>query len=644
MAPDDNGIEWLKRRLYSRNDVPVPRPRRRLHDEETDIPEEWSPAEQNKEGFIQPNTRFVRQQRKQSPAIRNILLASLGFFVLSIVIAGYLFFGGHNTVSADKIDIAISGPVAIPGGETLTLDLDISNHNSVPIKLADLSMEYPSGTRSADNVDADFSHYRETLGTLEPGEHVKRTVKAVLFGAEESEQTIHTTLEYRIEGSNAVFHKSQDYKVVLSSAPVTLQTQALSEVSSGQDVQIAVKAHANSASTLQHVILTAQYPAGFQFTSADPKPRGDNASWDLGDLAPGEESTITLHGTLVGEENDQRVFRFAIGTPSVSNPQELGATFNTAQSALTIRKPFIGLQLALDGEGGLGDHVVKSGNDVQAAINWQNNLQYPITDVHITAKLSGSLYDRNQIKEGNGFYKSQDNAVVWSGETSGALSSVNPGESGQVNFSLTPADESASTFNQGYVQIELTVDGRRLSENNVPETLEAHLTRKIKVGTDLQLASRVVYSTGPFKNTGPIPPRAEQDTTYTVMLSVANTNNDVNNAKLTTKLPSYVKYLGNVSPQSEKLSYNPVSGQVTWDIGAVPAGAGTKTSVRQVAFQISLNPSLGQVGSTPQLVDTQTLSGLDRYTGAMVQTTNRELTTELPTDSNVGRDAGKVVR
>ena len=95
-------------------------------------------------------------------------------------------------------------------------------------------------------------------------------------------------------------------------------------------------------------------------------------------------------------------------------------------------------------------------------------------------------------------------------------------------------------------------------------------------------------------------------------------------------LPSYVKWLGIISPSTEKVSYNTTTGEVVWNVGNISPGFGEK--VREVEMQISLLPSLSQVGSSPELLSDSLLGGEDDFTGSQLQTSSRRLNTRITTD------------
>jgi hypothetical protein len=689
MADQEGGIEWLKRRLYSRNNAPKPRARRKLREASYDVPETWSHdapapgvpvvgdhshemdgvrepgvvsaadverhmddvrrAAEEPEPVIEPEPEpEVRQQQIQrdnsNRMIRTIFLGSLAFFLISLGIAAYMFLAGSNVVSADNIDINVTGPLAIPGGEELVLQLGVINRNPVPIKLVDLVVEFPEGTRSAADTSIDLPRYRESLGTISSGEQVQSTVRAVLFGTEGSEKNIRITVEYRIDGSNALFFHEREYSVKISSSPVTISVESLSETTSGQSVDFAVKLHSNANEVMENILVRAYYPFGFDVRTTDPAPTFEKDSWQLGDLAPGDEREIRLSGVLVGDNTDERVFKFEVGTQSAQNPEEIAASFETVEVPVSIRRPFLALSLELEGDASAEDVVVSPGARVQGTLSWANNLDVPIHDVELAVTLDGAAIDRSTVSGQGGFFRSQDNTIVWNRETNNVFAMVEPGQNGRVNFSFETNEltQGASQRN-ALIAVNANVTGRRLSETQVPELLESVVQRTVRIQTGLHLASRAVYTVGPFENYGPLPPRAESQTTYTVIWNVANTSNEATDVRVVASLPSYVEWLGVTSPEGTSIAFEPTQRQLVWTVGDVAAGTGYELPSKEVAFQIAFEPSLSQVGQNPVLVNAQTLTGLDKFTGSMLQTGRPALTTNISTDPNVGQDRGRVM-
>ena len=137
---------------------------------------------------------------------------------------------------------------------------------------------------------------------------------------------------------------------------------------------------------------------------------------------------------------------------------------------------------------------------------------------------------------------------------------------------------------------------------------------------------------GPFANHGPIPPKVGEETTYTVTFSVGNTQGDLADARVTARLGQGINWLGASSFTSEDISYDSSSNTITWNIGMLSSDTGFSSAAREIAFQIALTPSLGQIGMAPNLVTGIVFSGRDTLTGNTVTANNAPLTTRLTTD------------
>jgi len=160
--------------------------------------------------------------------------------------------------------------------------------------------------------------------------------------------------------------------------------------------------------------------------------------------------------------------------------------------------------------------------------------------------------------------------------------------------------------------IAINAAGNRVSESGVPENLQAATTQKIAVASDLQLIAEGLYYSNPFGSTGPLPPKAGTETTYAIIFNVTNTTSRITDAKVTASLPSYVRWIGIYSPNTEKMIFDQVEGTVTWDIGTVEPGVGLNgTPAKQAAIAIGFQPSTSQIGQQPVLLRNIQFWGID---------------------------------
>ena len=214
-----------------------------------------------------------------------------------------------------------------------------------------------------------------------------------------------------------------------------------------------------------------------------------------------------------------------------------------------------------------------------------------------------------------------------------------------VALGLLSVATDPGAFKNPSMTIEVSARGKRLDERGASERVELTIKKEIKIATVLTLSSRLSYNDGPFSSTGPIPPRVGEATTYTVTWSLSNTSNGVANTKVSAVLPSYVTWLGEISPVSEELSYKALGGELVWNAGEAEAGEGVGSPPREVSFQISILPSLSQVGTSPTLIGEAAARGTDRFTGVEVKSNARQaLSTASLSDPGTSPKSGIVTK
>src|SRR3989344_2964478 len=633
-------IERLRRAMYSRSlsDKLKDKERRELGQKVPIVGEE----------FVEPQAQ-VAGMRVAPRAIgfaRTALWWLLGgavvFFIGAVGFFSYYFLlgGGSLAASPGNIAIAISGPPQIAGSAPTELQIVVANRNKVALELADLIITYPEGTRSPTDFATDLQSQRISLGTIEAGGTRQGTVSAVFAGNEGEHADIKVELEYRIGGSSAIFAASSNYSVTFSSSPISLAVSGNNETISGQPVEMNLSIASNAEAPVKDVLVSAQYPFGFKLSSASPAPvdttSAQSSSWKIGDLLPGQKRAITVRGTLSGEQGDDRVFHFAAGTRRDSNATSTAIETSLASNTfkIAISKPFLGLAVSVGGATG-PNAIVGPGEDVVVSVAWQNNLSTAITDAVIVAKLSGVPIDGTTVHTTDGFYRSNDDIVLWDKTTSGgALANLPPGAKGKVGFSFhMPRSDVLKDIVNPRLNISINAAGKRKSQTGVPENLQATANQRITVASDLTLEARGLYYSNPFGSVGPMPPKAGTETTYAIVFTVTNTTNKITGATVTGHLPPSVRWVGIYSPASEKLTFNQNDGTVTWDLGEVATGVGLGGSApRQAAVAIGFTPSTSQIGQEAQLLQQITLTGTDAATGASVERTVKPVTTNISGD------------
>ena len=642
---DQEKIERLRRAMYSRelSGKLKNKPRHSLEPMRPIVGEDWRRPEPELSSIIvAPRTiGFVRA------SLRWTLGAAAVFFIGSLVFFGYYFTfgGGASPASSGNIGIAISGPTQIAGGEPTQLQIIITNRNRVSLQLADLVIAYPSGTRSPVDLSTDLSSQRISLGTIEPGGRRQGTVSAVFAGGGSSTANVKVELEYRLEGSSAIFVASSEYAATFSTSALSVSIDGNVETVSGQPVEFTVTISSNAPAPVRDVLLHADFPFGFTFATATPAP--DRAGiWELGDIAPGTKRQVVIRGTLTGENGDERVFRFTTGTRKTPQEGQISALLAESPFTMRIAESFLGLSIAVGGRMD-SQAIAAPGENVNVSIQWRNNLPTAVNDGVIVARLSGIQIDGATMNVLDGFFRSVDNSVIWDKTTTaGKLENLPSGASGAVTFSFrVPDSATLEAIRNPALTISVSASGKRIAEDNVPQNLQSTVTKRIVIASALTVTAQGLYYANPFGSVGSLPPKAENETTYAIVFTLANTTNAISNAQLTTTLPPYVRWIGIYSPASENLIFNQNSGTVTWNIGTIDAGVGTGGAApRQSAIAIGFTPSTSQIGQEPVLLQNITLTGTDAATGASISRIIQNVTTNIIGDPGFISTQATVIR
>ncbi len=602
--------------------------------------EEWQLAENSEFDLLA--SRLAHSAGPRRTFAKKLLVISSLLFVMSLGVAAFVYFGGMNLVSSKNVLIQVVGPISTPGGQNISFDIEVINQNNAALEGVKLAVEYPKGTRSVDDLNKELTNESFNLGRIESGATGRQKISAFIFGKKEEIKEFNITVEYRIKNSSALFYKEKIHSITINSAPVIINSTYPKEINSSQEITFEVELASNSSETLLDFLLNVEYPFGFTFKGATPSASFGNNTWRMS-LEQGEKRKVSIHGAIAGQDNEERIFKVNAGTSSPDDERKIGVLFMSSNESILVKKPFIGVNLSLGGRS--GDYVLEGSGGVSADLGIINNTPETIFNVMVEASFSGAAFSKNSVVAGTGgFFRSIDNTILWDKRSIGKLGSLGPGEDLSMNFRFTP--QSYQSIPSGVapeIKMKVKATAERILSSGAVENIESSEERIIKLATNLTLTPKIVRSLGQIGNSGPIPPKADKETTYTVVWSISNSFNTANNVEIKAVLPPYVKWTGVKSPTTEDIIFNPDANEVVWRVNQIVAGTGYKGAAKEVMFQISFLPSTSQVGTAPELIGPVSIKGVDKVTGTTVSGTAPTLTTNFSSDTTFKRDDDKVV-
>jgi Domain of unknown function DUF11 len=561
-----------------------------------------------------------------------ILVASLVFFVITAAVSSIYLFMGANQISAKNISLTLNAPLSIAGGEMVAMQVGITNQNSIPITSTTLIVNYPSGTRSADEEARELYEERIPVEDIAAGQAVNIPVRAVLYGEENEEKEIKVAVEYRVEGSSGTFFKEIDPQLIkITSSPLVVRVSGVDKISSGQEIELRLLVQSNSANVQKDILVSTGYPNSFTFKSADPEPAYGDNSWFIDELPPNGSSEIKIKGTVAGLANELSEIQVKVGNPELSNQFMMGSVLSQTRFSYTIEKPFTGVVFTVNGDSD-GLAILEPGAEAEVRVKVENTLDEPIYDMRVEIRPEGNLIRDDLLTVADGYYDASSKVIRHEVSGDSSLAEVGPGQTREFTFRVKP-DRGQSTAS---FKVSANVFARRVSEERASEALIGTSVAEVKYSSEADLGVELGYDNGPFRDTGAVPPVAGLATTYTITLVAEAGVNDMTGAVVTANLPQYISWL-DVTKGDGRVEFNPVSKQLKWTAGDVSA-KGKKT----LSFQVSFLPSVTQVGRTAVVMGSQELKATDRFTGVALRAEGGALQNELSTELGFVRDNGIV--
>lgn len=554
------------------------------------------------------------------------------FFIGALGYAYIHFEKGTNVISPEKIDIQVTGPVAVISGEESEFIVDITNRNSAELIQSDLVIQFPDGTKDPEDRTRSLNNQRLDIGSVPAGQTVRRKISAVFFGEQNLKKNIMYSFEFNIEDSANIFNKDKIVGVTIAGSPLTTKITNVKEITNNKELTFDVEVVSNSSEPIKNVQLKVDYPFGYKLKESNIKPVGDNNIWNIGDIEALGARTVKLKGVLIGTSNLDKNFRFTLGVADAKTGQ-MSTVISTQDQKVSIKEPFVLAILDLDGTTA-GPLPVKFDRRIQGRISFTNNLRYHLTDVVVEARLAGTLISRTAVEPEEGFYRSGDDTMFWDQSQKEDLAMVEPGQTREVSFgvSVIPNREDlAKILRRSSSSFVITIKAKRLNENNVPEEITYDTSREIRLATDLGLEAFMTHVQGP------VPLEVNKETVLRFNARIKNTANSLKGAVFTAKLPPNVVWKNSYSSNLPKtgVSYNTAKREITLLLGEIPAGTGTDTGPVEFYFDVGITPSLTQQQSSPVVITSPALGATDTFTNETVQASLDSLTTAGAPGGNV---------
>jgi hypothetical protein len=557
--------------------------------------------------------------------------------ILAAILAGVsvlLFFFGSTSFTESKVLLTVDGPTQASVGDEVIYKVHYENKTNTTLNNLKLSINYPENSvivKDGQVMNNPGNVQTISEDNLAPGKSKDLEFHSFLVGDRGNIKVAKVKLMFEAGNLKSRFEKDAQLSTTISDVPVALTLVGPPTAVSGQSVTYMLDYRNQSSNDISDLQLILSYPDGFIPTKITPAATSGANTWSLPVLKAGTGNRITVTGTLSGKESESK----AISVALKRNIDNTYVDYEKTGTTTVISSPLLNLNTTVNGS---SDYISHAADTLNYQVNYQNASTYTFNGLVLAVKLEGSMYDFNTVDPKGGFYDSSTHTITWNSTVVPNFISLTPRTSGLVNFSIklrpsVSGTGSGSLFAHAGVQ---------LVTQNVPDAIQADqisTTNDLvtKITSQPTFRTALYYSDAAFGSSGPMPPRANQETSFTVHWQVVNPGNQLDNAKIVGTLPQGVTWKNVVSVGSGQAqpTFNKNTSQVTWNLGSLPAGVGVNgVPTYELVFQISVKPSPTQTGSAALLVSNTSLSGVDSFTKENIVVNVSDLTTNSTVDQS----------
>ena len=547
------------------------------------------------------------------------------FIVILAVIVGVFgfYYYQRNVYSKDILKLEILGQGEADLFQEIKYIVKYKNNGKVRLEEPELIFDYPDYSIPIDGTPLRVIKKSEELGeAIYPGQEKTFTFTTRLMGQEGEIKEARVTLSYRPKNLKARYTSETSFTTIIKKVPLNFDFDLPSKIESGKELKFRLNYFSNVDYPLSGLRVIIDYPLGFEFINSTPKSL-EKIEWELGLLNKAEGGRVEISGKLMGEVGEEKVFRARIGSWKDGEFILLKETVK----GIAIIRPALYITQQINNN---PKFVANSGDLLHYEIFFKNIGEEFLTDMFLLATLSGLPFDFETIQAPEGDFTLGDSSIIWDWRKVRDLQLLSPQSEGKIEFWVKLKDEwEIKSADDKNPEIKTTVFLSQVREEFVN-----------KVNSKLVISQKGYFDDEIFGNSGPLPPKIGETTTYTIIWQVKNYYNEMKNVKVKATLPQNVNLTGKIFPeeQTDKITFDSQSREIVWNVGDLIVGQGILTPAPNIAFQISFVPGANQAGQVPELISEARITGQDQWTGEILQATSPSINTSLPDDEMVSEE------
>lgn len=534
----------------------------------------------------------------------------LSLILVLIVIAFVLYRG--SMFSKEILRLEIMGPDNAKIGEEIEYTVQYKNSGNFVLEKAKLIFILPENSLTEDGK----TMLIKNLNDIYPGNQDSVKFKARLLGNEGELKTAKASLSYVPKNITAQYESKTTFITKIDASPITLEFDLPTKAEQGKNLSYSINYFSNVDYPLENLSIKIEPISGFEVISSSPSSL-DNLEWKLPVLNKAQGGRINITGKVSADDNQSINFSANIGM------WQNGRFITIKKNDVKVQTidPLLSISQQVNGS---SSYVASPGETLNYKIFFRNIGSTPFNNLFMVVKLSSPLLDMNSIQIEKGGQLQANNTIIWDYTQVQQLKDLGIQQQGEVGFSIKVKNDGGSSG----ANVQNIVIANEVTISQITQKFE------IKLSSGLFIMQKGYYQNEEISNSGQIPPKVGQSTTYTINWEIKNYFSNAKNVKVKAVLPSNVNLTGKIMPEDESsnFSFDSVSREIVWSVGDVMAGTGVTGDPITLSFQVSLVPNISQRGTIAPIIGSAQISGENQFTNTLITSQSASVDTLLPDD------------
>jgi len=533
--------------------------------------------------------------------------------VTAVILVAIIFLYRGSMFSKEILRLEILGPETAKIGDEIEYTVQYKNNGNFVLENPKLTFVLPDNSLAEEGRNI----LTKELDDIYPGNQESVKFKARLLGKDGDIKTAKASISYTPKNITATYESDTTFNTKIDADSITLDFDLPTKAEKGKNLQYSMNYFSNVDYSLENLSIKLDPTSGFDFISADPASL-DNLEWKLQTLSKAQGGRINVTGLVLADTNQDLIFSATIGMWQNGNFIAIKQVIANVQ----VIQPLLFISQQINGS---SNYVASPGENLHYRVFFRNIGSTPFDNLFMVVKLDGSALDMSSIQVGmGGQVQPGDNMIVWDQNHVPTLSYLDVQQQGEVDFDV----KVKSDWTLSSADINGTVITDSVNISQITQKFET------KVSSGLVISQKAYYVSSNITNSGLIPPKVGQATTYTVNWEIKDYFSDAKNVKVKATLPENVSLTGQIFPQNElsNFSFDSASREIVWSVGDILAGTGVNGDPVALYFQVSLVPTASQKGKSTGIIGPVQISGENQFTNTAISSQDSGVSTTLPDD------------